>query len=437
MSVYRPSPRHKTYVYDFEFNGARHKDSTKQRTEQAALLVEAKKKLELRTQAGGIAPVSVDDTPTFSLWANVTLKYQKRFITRPAILERTLRMVLAFWGGPPAKPIGPAAVARVEVAPRPYHDLRLGDVVADPSWLEKFEAWMEARGVGGSTRNSYLSACSDLYACAMQPEYRATTGIDRNPFAGIRRSPTRTRTIALTVEQILELIDGAGRHIAHALCVAALAPKLRVATILALQWGEHVDRDLKTITITAHKTSHHSGLAQVVPVSAQLRGILTDIRAEQVAAAATRRTLPSRYVVTWRGRPVKSIKTGLRRAVERTGLPWGLRDGVTFHVMRHSVATILADPELVGALTERLRADVMGHREIRTTQKYTHLNTTVQVGPHESISAALPGLRASLAAKNSAEKVGGKVGGPPGENSGKSQQKRVVNFVRPPANKQA
>lgn len=421
MSVYRPSPTSRTYVYDFWWLGVRQKDSTYQTTKKAALLVEAKKKLELREQAGGLTPLTVADTPTFSAWAEVALRYQTQFITRPDVLKRTLRMVLGFWGAKPTRPIGHAAVARPELVPRPYHNLRLGDAILDPTWLEAFEAWMLARGVSGSTRNTYLSACSDLYACALQPQYRASTGVATNPFAGIRRSPRRKRIIALTPEQILALVGAArARHIAHALCIAALAPKLRVASILKLEWARHLDAELTTITVEEHKTSRATGLAQVVPVSDQLREILRIIRTKQLPTTT--------HVITWRGEPIASIKTGLRRAVKAIGLPWGLKNGVTFHVMRHSIATLLANPKLVGALTERIRADVMGHGEIRTTQQYTHLNTSVQEGPHESLSAALPGLRAAVADKDVRRSGGGKSGGPQKSQSGKPLQKRVLSF---------
>lgn len=435
MSVYRPSRHHKTYIYDFRYGGERYHDSTHQTTKQAALLVEAKKKLELRAAAGGLAPAVVE-TPTFSAWAEVALAYQTKFISRPEILERTLRMVLAFWGAAPRRKIGPAAVARREHAPRPYHNLRLGDPISDPAWLERFEQWMEARKVSGSTRNSYLSACSDLYQCALQPQYKASTGIAINPFAGIRRSPTRTRVVALSADQILRLVDEAGRHIALALCIAALAPKLRVSTILSLEWSTHFDPDLTMMTIADHKTRQASGLDQVVPVSQQLRAILQDVREAQreqdrldATPDPTRRPTPvpwSDAVIRWRGRRVYSIKTGLRRAVKAIGLRWGLADGVTFHVMRHSVATILANPHLVGALTERLRADVMGHRELRTTQKYTHLNTSVQEGPHEALSATLPGLHAALTQKTKASTSVVKSEGTPHNKTAKTPTKPIT-----------
>lgn len=421
MSVYLPNKRSRTFVYLFEIDGVRYGPKTTHQTDKReAALFEAKLKLQLRGLAGGLVPVAALETPTFSAWAGPTMAYAKKFIKRPDILEKSLRMILAFWGAEPSTPGKAAAVPRRERAPRPYHNLRLGDPITDPTWLQTFEEWMCARGIGSSARNSYLSACSALYKCAMQPQFRPITNVAANPFDGIRRSKGNTRTIALTPAQILDLVSAVGvrgRHIAHALCIAALAPKLRLASILALEWAVHFDPALTLITVGDHKTSGSAG-AQTVPVSALLRSILTDIRQQQQP--------PSPYVVTWKGQPIADLKTGLRRAVAAIGLKWGLTDGVTFHVMRHSMATVLANPHLVGPLTERLRADVMGHGELRTTQKYTHLNPVVQEGPHEALAAVLPGLRAAVP-------VRGKVRGPGGARKGKPEQKRVIAFGGPTA----
>jgi hypothetical protein len=40
-----------------------------------------------------------------------------------------------------------------------------------------------------------------------------------------------------------------------AVAIAALAPKLRLANVLALTWKEHVDPELRYITVHRHKTA--------------------------------------------------------------------------------------------------------------------------------------------------------------------------------------
>src|SRR5205085_235060 len=55
-----------------------------------------------------------------------------------------------------------------------------------PSWIQKFERWVETRGVSGSTRNTYLSALSGMYRLARQPQFRQLAGVPTNPFVEIR-----------------------------------------------------------------------------------------------------------------------------------------------------------------------------------------------------------------------------------------------------------
>jgi integrase len=92
-------------------------------------------------------------------------------------------------------------------------------------------------------------------------------------------------------------------------------------------------------------------------------------------------------LVEYRGRPVKTIRGGLRSAVERAGLPFGRAvDGATFHTLRHTAASLLADLRE----PEAIRKEVMGHRNIATTQRYTHLRPIHEIPAHERLADAVP-----------------------------------------------
>ena len=93
------------------------------------------------------------------------------------------------------------------------------------------------------------------------------------------------------------------------------------------------------------------------------------------------------HVVEYRGRPTKSIRGGLQAAASRVGLPYG-RDvgGVTFHSLRHTAASLLAEL----AESEAIRKEVMGHRDIATTQRYTHLRPVHEIPPRERLAQAVP-----------------------------------------------
>ena len=185
------------------------------------------------------------------------------------------------------------------------------------------------------------------------------------------------RPLTLSLDQLRSWIGEASPHVKLALAIGALAPKLRLTNILGLRWDTSFDDDLKFITIADHKTDRSSGFAMVVPISPQLRDIL---EAAQAAGNGP-------HVIQFRGRPVASIKTALRNAARRANMPYGLRArGATFHTLRHLAATMLAELRV----PEALRKETMGHKEIRTTQIYTHLRPVHQVEPLEQLSNATP-----------------------------------------------
>jgi integrase len=73
-------------------------------------------------------------------------------------------------------------------------------------------------------------------------------------------------------------------------------------------------------------------------------------------------------------------------AAERANLNYGLRDGITFHTVRHAMATLLAE---LGE-PESMRKELLGHVRIGTTQRYTHFRPIHQIEPLERLSAATP-----------------------------------------------
>lgn len=361
-------PNGKTWRFDFYWRGHRYTGSTDQLTKEDANLVEAQIKTRIRQQAWGIAPVDRFSTPAFSDWADHYCDAQAQRLTRPDILERTVRMVLAFWGKQPAKD---------PVADGPYHNLRLADPIIDPMWLERFEQWMAKRKLSGATKNTYRSAVSGMYRLAMRPRWRAVTTITTNPMTGTERDPVKSRKATLTLEQLRAWITAAPPHVGLALAIGALAPKLRKASILALRWDKNFDPSLEFITVHDHKTIRSTGEPQVVPIDPQLKAIL-----EPFKVAAKRRR--QKHVITFRGEPVADIKRALATAAKDAGIPYG-RSAITFHSLRHTMATMLAEL----GIADHLRKAVMGHSDVRTTQGYTHLRPIHERAPLAALSARM------------------------------------------------
>lgn len=370
MTVYRDADR-LTFRYDFWFRGTRYKGTTHQTNLGDARAFEVDLKARLRRQAGGL--LRPEDTPRFAEWAGVYYEHASPHLRAPQHVDDTLRVVLRFWGARPEA----GSRDKVEAA-APYHDLHLADPIEDPDWIEKFEQWIVARGVGPQTRNHYFSVMSRMYRTALLPKFRKHTGVQINPFAGIPKHRTHPRTVALSVEQIQAWITAASYHVRLAAAIGALAPKLRLANILTLEWAVNVDPALQYLTVFEHKTSGVTGRPLVAPISRQLRAILKDAR---------RRFPAARYVVTYHGDGVTSIWEGVREAFKRAGIPHGRHrpDGATFHTLRHSISTLLAELDE----TQTVRQALMGHEDPRTTQRYTHLRPTYEQPAAERLSRAV------------------------------------------------
>lgn len=375
MTVYRP-PDQVSFRYDFEFRRRRYSGTTGKDNKRDAQAFEAEVKATLKARArGGFdLPLAPGHSPTFSDWSETYFAYAKKHVDQPERIADLIRVVLRFWGRKPDPTSGLKIVDR-----EPYHDLRLADPIAVPEWILRFEAWMEQRGQSAQTRNHYRSVLSRMYRVALLPPFRASTGVAMNPFAGIPREPTYARDVTVTVAELRAWLSHAAPHIRLALAIAALAPQLRLQDVLNLKWDTHLDPGLTYLSIQRHKTVRKTRRAQVLPISGQLRAILAHVR----------KTTPGPWVVTYRGTPMTvGIRDGVEAAAVAAGLIYGrdVEGGVTFHTLRHSMATLLADLEV----SESKRMGVMGHSDLATTQKYTHLRPAHLRPTVERLSKAVP-----------------------------------------------
>lgn len=375
MTVYH-DPRSKGYRFDFQYLGVRHRSPRGFPTKREAADAEAAKRTQLRRQVAGLEPLTAPVAPTIQDWAEVYVDFLERRqrVRHLASIEHVLRVVLRFWGRKPARPLETHEAG-------PYHDLRLLDPILESAWILRFEDWMTARGLSGSRKNQLRSTMSVLYRVALLPAHRKTARVEANPFLGVQRDRVRARQRVLSRDELDRLIAVAPYHLRVAIAVAVYAPKLRLGNILALRFDTHIDRDLTLITVRDHKADAHAP-PLVVPIVDELRALLAFAKAHN----------RSPFVVEWEGSGVSTVKTAVRASVEAAGFVHGRKaeDGVTFHTIRHSIATAIT---ALPGLSERMRAEVMGH-SIQTAQRYTHLSARHQTAAHAELAAALPVGRA-------------------------------------------
>lgn len=366
---------------DFWYRGQRVRRSTGQIDREAAAAVERRAQDAMRQAAHGVAIVTATPTPTFDDWTEFYFKEVSPRLKRPQAKRHLLNSILRFWGRRPELPTRPHPQGV-------YHALTLGDVMNDPHWIVRWETWLSECGLSAQTKNHYRSTMLDLFKVALSPAWRERSGVTSNPFAGQWRDPTEGRDVALTPADVRVVLEHASYHLRLAMSIALLAPKLRLANILALEWARHISEDFGTITVADHKTRRQTKRPLVVFVPVQLQGILKAARARRPQDA---------FVVTYQGKPVKKKVSGaIKGAVERaaaagaTHLKYGRadRDGITFHTLRHTAATLLAELEVA----PEKRQALMGHGDLATTMRYTHLRPMHEREPGEQLSALLSGV---------------------------------------------
>jgi integrase len=137
--------------------------------------------------------------------------------------------------------------------------------------------------------------------------------------------------------------------------VVALNTGMRLGELTALEWK---DIDFKRgILRVDNKKDHHTKNYQprVIPMNEILSEVLRKVP----------RRLDSSYVFQRKdGSKFRKMRTGYRNAVIRSGIPH-----VRFHDLRHTFASHL----VMGGVDIRTVQELLGHKDIRMTMRYSHL----------------------------------------------------------------
>lgn len=152
----------------------------------------------------------------------------------------------------------------------------------------------------------------------------------------------------LTEDEILRLLAVPKAHHIQLAILLMLATAGRIGAILELTW-DRVDFERGIVNLRSTESGPRKGRA-VVPMNAGLRAALTQAREHA----------QTDYVVEWAGEPVKSIKTGFKRACADAKLT-----GVSPHTLRHTAAVHL----VANGVSMAKVSQYLGHSSIHVTEK--------------------------------------------------------------------
>lgn len=225
----------------------------------------------------------------------------------------------------------------------------LGDIPIDEIKYNHIIELMEARWghCKLSTRQRYMGYLKAVFTFGVEHGY--TTN---NPLAKWRKAKEAKVDFELTFEGLQRIVDNAPDHLVWALHVEwQLGTRPGPSELFKLKWSD-IDFVYDRITIRGTKT--HSS-HRTAPITKEFK---EELRQKKKEAACP-------YIISYKGRPVRSVRKALKSACIRAELPYH----VTMYDIRHLFATTLlsngSDLKAVSAL--------LGHTSIATTQIYIHL----------------------------------------------------------------
>ncbi|MGK5595748.1 MAG: tyrosine-type recombinase/integrase [Parachlamydiaceae bacterium] len=200
----------------------------------------------------------------------------------------------------------------------------------------------------------YLSSLSAVFEIAIKEWH----WIEKNPLKLIRKpTVSNARTRFLSEEECKNLLSGCKESrnpYLYSIVVIGLTTGMRRGEILGMRW-EDIDFEKKLILLPKTK----NGSVRYVPMAGITFQILKQVFSSETILDYTHHVFPSlnteRYL---------DIRTAWLFALKRAGIT-----NFKFHDLRHSCASFLA----MSGATQRDITEILGHRDMRMTHRYSHL----------------------------------------------------------------
>lgn len=260
---------------------------------------------------------------------------------------------------------------RNHLVPR-WGRLRLCDVTRREVDMMVTELQHAQKAAG--TINRLIALTSAIYRQAMH-----WAVVDRSPCAGVRMlRESAGNENYLTLDELNRYIDALAaepnRSAASALEMLALTG-CRREEILQLRW-EHVDLDRGSIKLVQTKNGH----VRHQPLPKACIDRLTAMKPQ----AKGPWVFPGRDTPD---QPIRNVLKTMNRAVKRAGIGRHVR----IHDLRHSVGANLVQ----AGVSLPIIAETLGHRSLRVTARYAHLNDNVVRGSLDAMVDRLAKAKAA------------------------------------------
>ncbi len=230
--------------------------------------------------------------------------------------------------------------------------------IADPARLRRYSAWLNGQGYAASTIARRLASLRSFY------RYLRRQGtVTTDPTSGLRnpKQPQRLPRL-LRIDDVIRLLDAIPVHTAlgvrdRAMLETLYGGGLRVSELVGLNLD---DIDFESDLVRVRGKGRRERLSPIGPMA--IRWIHHYLPIRQPKSAGEQAVFLNRYGTRLTTRSVgRLLEDHLARA--------GLTGAASPHTLRHSFATHLLDR---GADLRSVQ-ELLGHRNLTTTQIYTHV----------------------------------------------------------------
>jgi len=317
MTLFRRGNIYWAYVY---VDGVRHAKSTGTNNRRQAEQIEQRFKDELNLKREGLSQLAPDTT-----FSELVARFLAEAQVRPFHLDR-LKVLLPYFG---ETPIG-RITKNLAIAFRRHRHAQ--------------------KQITDTTVNRDLECLRSMLFWAVDEGLISTNPLSRVRMMRERKKPRFVISIA---EEDL-LLKSAAPHL-RSIIITALDTGMRRGEILTQRW-EHIDFNRNILSVTHSKTPE--GEAREIPFTARLAQFLGSERKNEG------------LVFTFKGQPIRKIKTAWKAAIRRAGIRY-----YRFHDLRHAFNSRMME---AGVLQE-IRKALMGHssgEDVHST--YVHVELPIK-----------------------------------------------------------
>lgn len=219
--------------------------------------------------------------------------------------------------------------------------------------IENFIVKRRSNGISTATANRELCRLKNMFGMAVNWGY-----LDVNPAAGIKQAKEPIKEADyLTKEEVGRLLEVCEERI-RPLLITAVYTGMRWGELMALEWRDvGFDRGLITVRDSKNLETRH------IPMNTFVKEVLSDHQKKQAKEAGGISQAVFSNPDT--GNPYRDLRNPFFKALEEAGVDRHF----TFHGLRHTAASHMVmaggDIRTVGA--------ILGHKDLKVTQRYTHL----------------------------------------------------------------